>query len=252
MAYLRRLEDASLTQFSPGSALLGDLGWKVQTPLSPPAHEEITRRALGPSNTVTFTVAGRSFTWTLNSAEAAAIIRGNTDIDIKYLRAGQPGIFAVTSFLPSEQRHHALRATAGQSTSDALRDIVRDLREQHAAILSETNSRRRFYRIGGALHLVQDSFSPAHTERLPGSRWCINYIRNFGWGTAPREHEKPSDPRDEIARSPREAALAERASRRYLQIVLKAIHGRTTPNPTASSEAAAEFDRFVGLILRPC
>ena len=228
---------------------LGEYGWAVKTPLSSEGHEVLTRSAIGASRTIPFSVAGKPLTRVLTAAEEAEIVAGNRSVDLGW--AGTGVLFA---FSEDEQKRHSLRRNFGQPLPAALADVINSLRSQHAAILAERDPKTRLRRIGQATHLIQDSYSPAHTDRRPGSGWCIYYIKNYGRGSAPAEHGKPSDDRDKIAnpssRAAASAAIA--ATREYLSIVFKAIHGRTAPDPVAVSEAAAEFARFVGRHLKKC
>lgn len=247
MTYLRTREDGTLIDLPGGSVHLGELSWAVRTPLSAEGHEAITRNAIGPARTITFTVAGRPMTRVLSPVEQAEIIAGNRSVDLGWMGTG-----VLFSFNKAEQKRHALRRELSQPQAAALADIVASLSAQHAGILAERDPMRRLHKVGQALHLVQDSFSPAHTLRRPGAGWCISYIRNFGRGSAPTEHGVPRDGRDEIARSRAEAAQAVSASRRYLEIVFKAIYGRTRPDPVAAAEAAREVSLFIASSLRGC
>jgi hypothetical protein len=261
MAYWKQLTDGSLASLPRGSATLGDIGWTVRMPtypsgpeVTPAGHEEITVRAIGPAKTISFAVGGRPASVKLSDPEISAIIAGNRSVDLGWYGTG-----TAFAFKEEEQKRHSLRRNYGQKIGDALRDIVSSLRAQHGGILAEANPLERMRKIGQALHLVQDSYSPAHTQRRSDSAWCIEYIRNFGRGGLPlvgsdKEHRVPSDERDKIAyaKSRDAARKAEDASRRYLQIVFKAILGRTKPDPAAASESAAEFERFLGDILRLC
>jgi hypothetical protein len=228
---------------------LGQYGWAVKTPISAEGHEVLTRSAIGASRTIPFTVAGKPLTRVLTASEEAEIVAGNRSVDLGW--AGTGILFA---FNEDEQKRHSLRRNFGQPLPAALADVIGSLRSQHAAILAERDPKTRLRRIGQVTHLIQDSYSPAHTDRRPGSSWCIYYIKNYGRGSAPAEHGKPSDDRDKIAnpssRAAASAAIA--ATREYLSIVFKAIHGRTAPDPVAVSEAAAEFARFVGRHLKKC
>ena len=246
MAYVRMRPDGAMATLSRGSVDLGALSWSVQTPLSPAGHEAITRSAIG-AGVISFPVAGKPTTRVLTPAEQATIVAGNRSVDLGW--AGTGVLFA---FSKGEQKRHALRREYGQPLAAALADIIASLRAQHAGILAEADPKKQLHRIGQALHLVQDSFSPAHTDRRPGSGWCIAYVRNFGRGRAPVEHGVPSDDRDQVARSRGEASQATAASRRYLSIVFKALYGLAKPDPTATAEAAAEFARFVSDLFRSC
>jgi hypothetical protein len=222
------------------------LGWAVKTPVSPEGHEAITRAAVG-SGVIPFTLAGRPLTKVMSRLEQDQLIAGVRSVDLGF--GGSALLFSLT---PSEQSHHSLRRTYEQPQPAAVADIIADLRTQHRGILAERDPSHQTALIGRALHLIQDSFSPAHTERLPNGSWCIRYVRNFGRGSHPAEHETPSDARDQIPRSGAPASQATSASRRYLQIVFKAIYGVRTPNPAAVREAATEFDEFIKNIFQTC
>jgi hypothetical protein len=239
---------SSMNRRPPGSRL-GEYGWAVKTPLSSEGHEVLTRSAIGASRTIPFSVAGKPLSRVLTAAEEAEIVAGNRSVDL-----GWAGTGVVFAFSQDEQKRHSLRRNFGQPLPAALADVIGSLRSQHAAILAEKDPKTRLRRIGQATHLIQDSFSPAHTDRRPGSGWCIYYIKNYGRGKTPAEHGVPSDDRDKIANPvSRPAALqAIAATREYLSIVFKAVHGRTAPDPVASSEAAAEFARFVGRRFHKC
>ncbi len=229
------------------SGPLGDFGWHVKTPVSKEGHEVLTRRAVGPTRTIRFTVGGRPMTRVLSASELATIIDANRKTDLGFAYTG-----TLTSLLPAEQAKHALRRTYGQSVRGALADIIAELRRQHAGILRETNAKKRLERVGRALHLVQDAYAPAHVERDPTRGWCITYIRNFGRGASPREHGKPSDPRDALASGGAAAGRAAGASRRYLSIVFKALWAKGSGNPAAVAEASREFAAFIARHFRHC
>lgn len=243
------------TDAQNGSAPLAGLGWtgrKCCTRLGPclgsAGHEVITRAALG-SGTIPFTVGTRHLTLTLSPAEQNLIVEANVDVDF-----GSSCQALTQSFAPAEQRKHALRATHGQTTADALRDILTEFFSQHRGILRERVPAERLRRIGRLLHLLQDSFSPAHTDRDPGTAWCVRYVRNFGRGRAPREHGKPSDDRDLVTHGPSASARRQAtvASQQYLQIIAKALHGVTAGDPTATTEAETEVRRFAAAVFRLC
>ncbi len=136
MAYLRQLAGGGLSHMPQPSPRLGDYGWSVRFGPSPPGHEPVTFLAMGPRRTINFTVGGRPGSRTLTTTEVNEIIRGNTDTDIKYLRAWRPGRYVWDLFAPSEQKHHSLRATYGQPQPAALAEIIADLRAQHGDILA--------------------------------------------------------------------------------------------------------------------
>ena len=281
----------------PVPAQLGAFGWNTGfESIMPRGHEILTERALnvagsGAGAIVRFTVQGRAIDTTLAASEVSDIIEGNRAVDVDDLRetqraigtlrarpylpllplvgpaytaattvmsAGQAAAHVVHSVREEDQKRHALRRNPGQNWRDALRDIVLDLRNQHNAILADANPRSRLRRIGGALHLIQDSYCPAHTDR--SASLCIQYIRNYGGYDSPlwqragpgREHNFPADPRDRIDAHPAEAGRATAASREYLQIVFKMLYGRSVAAAPAIQEANAEFEQFVQRHFQPC
>ncbi|MBI4491095.1 MAG: hypothetical protein HY694_18590 [Deltaproteobacteria bacterium] len=283
MAYVRTIANGTNLPLAATSPHLGHLGWDTQfLPFAiREGHEVITRDAIPPDRTIRFTVGGAPRSRTLSADDIRIIIRGNQDADIQYLRRARslviPAIisraaraavmanatrYAIASFSPGEQKHHALRRTHGQSQADARGDVVSDLRSQHAGILTETDWNKRLYRIGKAIHLIQDAFSPAHMERDLASRGCIRRIRNYGGGsklfdpgTPGPEHGVPTDHRDRVSNHPGLKIAAANATRRYLQIVFKAIYGRDPRNPDAAlavREAAEELNNFITDHFRPC
>jgi len=226
-------------------------GWSVRIPaISKAGHEVLTMRALGSPPTVRFTAGGGTRRVTLTRPQVRAIIAGNRSVDLGWRGTGVGMLFVLAE---KEQKRHALRRNYGQSQAAALRDIIGELTGQHRGIVGETNPGEQLRRIGRALHLVQDAYSPAHIERDPG-RWCVRYIRNYGRGRAPREHGKPSDSRDEVAHGPSAAAAARavRASQEYLAIAFKALWAKRHADAAAAGEATRELSAFVRRHLSAC
>lgn len=138
--------------------------------------------------------------------EAAAGITGVSAADVRALVEGvrRPDTESLRNHvLPDQQRRHALRATLGQPLAAALRDARMHLAALHGRALGAGSRQAAFLLIGEALHLIQDSYAPAHVQRLKGAggRHPITYIRYFGpnSGGAPLEHGFPFDPRDLVA-----------------------------------------------------
>jgi hypothetical protein len=248
----------------------------------PRGHEILTERAVGASGPgsrgrLQFLVRGQPVTTDLSPAEVTAIVEGNRAVDVADIRymqsllaearkrpyllpivggagvafsAGQTAAHVVHSLQENDQRHHALRRNRAQSWRNALNEIVLDLRAQHRGILAESNDGSRLRKIGAALHLIQDSYCPAHTER---SGACITYVRNYGpydtplWerSGAGREHSFPTDTRDNVHEHPAQAAGAVAASSQYLGIVFKVLYGRARSDVAAIVEANREFETFV-------
>lgn len=104
------------------------------------------------------------------------------------------------SLPPVEQKRHALRRLPCQLTRSALAEIRAHLLVLHGKILSARGGRDSWLYAGEALHLIQDSYSPAHVERALGGTNPIIYIRSYRHGVfvGPTEHLYPVDHRDYI------------------------------------------------------
>jgi len=194
--------------------ILVGAGWLVRIPwLSrEEGHEAITRRAwegLG-----------------LGDEQRRALIRG--------VRAPDVGFFGIlTSALPFAQRRHALRAWWGTPTAAAVSDVRAFLVETHLRALAMPEGARRWATFGEALHCLQDSYSPAHVERVDArivrmKHWgpLDGVRRGRGGGQVRDEHGFPSDHRDSAWSHGRltDAALgAVAASRRYLEVALRQV-----------------------------
>lgn len=253
-----------------GTENLGNLGWDTQfLPLSTrEGHEILTRRALE-NGRIEFRVGSQPRERRLSAREQQEIVRGNAYTDTKYLERARRVVLvspggslipivqhAVATFSDEEQRHHALRGGFQLPQGQALTDIVNDLQRQHREILAESNPINQLRKIGQALHLIQDSYCPAHIDRETAeghpARWCIKYIRHFYHNdTQQQEHRLPDD-RDQVNRHQVHASQAVLASRSYLQLVFKAIYGRTTRDPVAITESATELGRFIAGHFRRC
>ena len=194
--------------------LLVAVGWLVRAPLvgREEGHEAITRAAWdGMSLTV---------------EQQEALIRGVRTPDVSL--AG-----FLVSALPFAQRRHALRAWSGTTTADAVRDVREFLGAAHARAMALSEGRRRWGAFGEVLHCLQDSYSPAHADRVGGQ-----LVRMRHWGPMDRlsgreEHGFPSDRRDSAWRDgalTEEAQAAVEATRRYLEIA-------TRPSGTVAFEA---------------
>lgn len=266
--------------------MYGRFGWNTGFEnIMPRGHEILTERALGMSSpggpgAVTINVRGRPIVTELNAQETRAIVEGNRAVDVADLAATQrmlqsrplriaaavsPLVAAgaaqvmgtqlighvVHSVREAEQKLHSLRRNPGQDWRVALREITAELDSQYRRIVAAGNP---FPLIGAALHLVQDSYCPAHTQRRDRTG-CLMYVRNYGgndnWifqrGGRDREHMFPTDARDSVAANPSEANAAVAASREFLQIVFKALWGRKRPTPDMAivNEAYEDFRQFV-------
>ena len=180
----------------------------------------------------------------ISARHLAALIEGVRRPDTESLRH---------HLIASQQRRHALRASLCQPLSAALAEIRAQLAALHGRALAAGPTPAGFMLAGEALHLVQDSYSPAHVERVEGSggRYPIVYIRYYGLTTvAPREHQFPFDPRDLVAGVlggplKRWARVAVDASREYLELFLRRLG---TPGGAApAAELRAYMDKHLYL-----
>jgi hypothetical protein len=210
---------------------------------SPQGHEIITRRA----------AAGLSG---YSPTDVTALVEGVRRADIGSGVIGFVGAMA-SQFAANSQRSHALRRSVCQPLMQALREIRGRLVELHGhALLAESRGQRRAAMewTGEALHLIQDSYSPAHTERVigAGSRRPITYIRYYKVGVvparpasrgAPLEHHVPKDPRDHVlgpgGRLKPEPVAAAAASRQFLQMMRRHL---ASPH---SASNRGELTRFM-------
>jgi peptidoglycan hydrolase-like protein with peptidoglycan-binding domain len=156
------------------------------------------------------------------------------------------------AFTPGDQRRHCLRQELCQEQAAALRDARSHLEGLHLIAISPIPT--AFEMAGEALHLIQDSYSNAHTERIlrtAGPPHPIIFIRFFGslGCTHPLEHRvfPPPDPRDFI--TVRGGGLTDfaragvAASREYLRLLLR--HRVGVPLPVVRAELAVFMDRHL-------
>jgi hypothetical protein len=190
--------------------LLVAVGWVVRVPLVNPeeGHEAITRAA-----------------WdglALTAGQRRALIRGVRAPDVSL--AG-----LLTTALPFAQRRHALRAWSGSTTADGIQAMRDFMTSRHLRALALADEAGRWTTFGEVLHCLQDSYSPAHTDRVGAQ-----IVRMRHWGPLDRlrphdEHGFPSDRRDEARRDgelTEEARAAILASRRYLELVSRGTETR--------------------------
>jgi hypothetical protein len=203
----------------------------------PAGHEVLTRQA----------AAGLS----LSGAEVDALVEGVRRPDTAPLWE---------AFYPGEQMRHALRRELCTGMRAALAEIRNHLVGLHGNAMRAGSRRDALRWVGEALHLIQDSFSEAHTERLwrtAGPPHPIRFIRYFGpQGRAfPDEHRviPPPDPRD-IITGPGggltfAAAQSVAASRGFLQMMLRHLARPSAPGNAA--ELRAFMDRHLVLTSSP-
>jgi hypothetical protein len=159
---------------------------------------------------------------------------------------------ALESLKAAAQPAHALRPTPSSTVSAALRLIRARFADLHRRAMRATRRSTAMEWLGEALHLLQDSYSSAHVERVGGTG-RIRYIRAFfirlGWpplSRAPHEHNVPSDPRDDVylhgALRP-EARAAIRTTRAFLLMALR--HLRAPRSPRNRVELRAFMSRYL-------
>jgi outer membrane protein OmpA-like peptidoglycan-associated protein len=184
-----------------------------------------------------------------------------TSRDLDALKDGNARVDDIAkAFEPDEQKRHVLRKTKCQPVADALSDARNHLIFLHSLALGAPVRQTQFEWLGEALHLIQDSYSNAHTERVAaGGRLPIVFIRFFGFQGSckfPIEHRvvPPPDPRDCITAGciPKGtltvwARESISASREYLVMALR--HIASPGSPTISIDLRAFMDRH--LILHP-
>jgi hypothetical protein len=200
----------------------------------PPGHETLNREA----------VKGLAVT----PAELSAMNRGVRRVDLEKL---------TNHFKPSQQRRHMLRRHKCQSLESALAEARQQLAAIYQRIMAAPTREAAFEWLGEALHLIQDSYSPAHTDRENGGAGAIRFIRYFGLGglSYPHEHRVmpmrqpngrilPGDPRDfiNLSSTPTRAAIA--ASRRFIQLVLRHLQAAIS-----SAAHQAELRQFMNSVL---
>jgi hypothetical protein len=183
------------------------LGWVVRVPpiSREEGHEAITRAAW----------EGLSLT----PQQQRALIRG--------VRAPDVGLGGfLVSALPFAQRRHALRAWSATSTRRGVEEMRAYMAECHARALAMPDGPRRWSAFGRLLHCLQDSYSPAHTDRDGGRIQRMKHwgpMRSGPRGDTADEHGFPADPRDSAWRDGSltdEARAAVAASRAYLELAV--------------------------------
>jgi hypothetical protein len=183
-------------------------GWLVRATLVSPeeGHEAITRAAMDGLELV--------------REQQEALIRGVRAPDVSLA-----GFLA--SALPFAQRRHALRAWSGMTTQRGIHEMREFLAATHARALALPEGPRRWIALGEVLHCLQDSYSPAHADRLGAQilrmkHWGpLDALRRGRAGEPVDEHGFPSDRGDSVWSDEAltvEAQAAVAASRRYLEL----------------------------------
>jgi len=195
-----------------------------------------------------------------------ALLRGVTKPDRGTGSVVDSGHSIVHSVDADQQKRHSLRTLFQQSTADALVDITGWLRQLQIDALeaARAGSPRIFFeKVGEALHLIQDSYSRAHTERANigdvNAPHPIRKVRFFGFvgrrpSRYPDEHQVMGyslhvpfgDPRDDIhdgSGIKPEAQAAVHASREFLIMMLGQMARR--PQPPYNGIELDELHAFI-------
>jgi hypothetical protein len=216
-------------------------------PVAGPEYERVEREA--------------DFFWSDFTGWGPRIVKGHETITERAVRAvglashmsslirGVQRPDRASSGPPREQKRHALRREPCQSAS-ALKEIRGHLLVLHGLAISSRGSRDTWLALGESLHLIQDSYSPAHTERSHAGNNPIIYIRSYRHGilVGPSEHLYPVDQRDYI-RFPTVrpwAARAEAVSVEYLKMARGHLVGRLT-TPAARPDVVKFMNRHLVL-----
>jgi hypothetical protein len=185
--------------------------------------------------------------------EKAAISVGIAGADLDALKTGsaQPDKDPPTlrqQMDECQQRRHALRGRLCQEVTSALQDIRGHLAKLHVSLLAASDRRAQFELMGEALHLIQDSYSPAHMERV-GLSGPIIYIRVWNPVSpgSDTEHGWPADLRDRLDMASAEGRAAFGASQEFLTMALKHIINPGAPGN--KDDLTAYMDKH--LVLRP-
>jgi outer membrane protein OmpA-like peptidoglycan-associated protein len=191
--------------------------------------------------------------------ERAAAVLPIRPSDLEALKNGNARVDDVRkAFDAPEQQRHTLRRTKCQPVPDALSEARNHLASLHSLALTATDRTAQFELFGEALHLIQDSYSNAHTERRYGGLGGVHpilFIRFFGFqGSCQFPVERRvvpvPDPRDLIkARGTLTdwARESVSASQEYLRMALR--HLASPGSPAIPGELRAFMDRH--LLLDP-
>ena len=83
--------------------------------------------------------------------------------------------------MPSQQRRHILRSSHCHPLRDSLSEARNQLVLLHRRALTSRSRQEAMGWLGEALHLIQDSYSNAHTQRqITSGIQPIVYIRFYG------------------------------------------------------------------------
>lgn len=157
-------------------------------------------------------------------------------------------IAARAAYAPASQAAHSLRATPSTSTAAALATIQAKFRTLYGTALASATRLDALGWLGEAMHLLQDSFSTAHVDRV-GLTGRLRRIMAFYLGSsAPAEHGSPWDNRDDVYGSAglkAEAVGAINASRDLLAMFFR--HSAAPGSPAIGAEVNAFIARHLSM-----
>jgi hypothetical protein len=207
-------------------------------------HEILLRHAMAPLTTMT-------------PAQRAAVMEGMITADRGGMSYWAFPRGALEALKARTQPSHSLRPTPATSVPEALRLIRARFRGLYRRAMRDqlaSKPREALKWIGHALHLLQDSFSAAHVERVGGTgriRTIRVYFIRLGWpplSRPPHEHGAPSDSRDDVRVGSvlrRESRAAIYASTEFLRMVLR--HLANPREPRNQIELAQFMNRYLAM-----
>lgn len=198
---------------------LSGLGWFIDrmigTTRTPRGHETLTEQAAGGL--------------IKDPADLAALING---VRLPDLAGPQDHI------RPGEEKRHFLR-TVTQSSLSAWDFAIDHLKTLHQQMMLSSSRVAEFTLIGEALHMVQDSFAPAHVQRDQSSGDIVS-LRIYGSNAPPGSHVFRVDLRDDpfTIKPPALTPDARRAvscTEEYLKMAMRHLQLKQLPFSTPSA-----------------
>ena len=215
----------------------GGLGWfidrKIGSTKTPTGHEILTERA------------------------ASGLIKNSTDLAALIDGSRRPDLADLQDHIKLGEEHRHFLRSIKQSSLDAWWSAINHLKSLHQQMMASSPV-DQFKLIGEALHLIQDSFAPAHVEREPRTG-DILHIRVYSPNAPPGNHLFHVDPRDDIFTTQPTRMLTFNArkaiacSKEYLQMALRHIQLKPLW-PLFSRTPARDLNAFISRrlwLLRP-
>jgi hypothetical protein len=215
---------------SPDSPRFGGLGWFIDTRIgkntTPAGHEILTDLA------VRGLISGADLRDLIDGVRLPDLADPNNHIKL------------------GEEKRHFLRSIK-QIVFYAWWPAIQHLKILHQQMMAATNRSHEFKLLGEALHLIQDSFGPAHVERDASTGDILN-IHAYDAKAAPGDHALFIDARDNIFAPGKAlsnaASKAIVASKEFLQMALKHLRLKTLPfatPPAVSVQTRADLNAFI-------